>query len=546
MRGLVKKSGFFVLLAVMLCLLSFQSFALKTVIIVNSKDWKDVYSTMLYGYLGENLAPQFLVSEKHSTIILYSLRKDQPLELITSKKPYVANYKSIAESQGFTNVSEEVIDNINLEFADRSGVENFIIVDPSYGYNAVSVAPYAVLTKAFVLFAEKENIDEVESFLDERTVNSLLIYGHVDREVRERLQRFAPEVINNDGDRFLNNIEIVKRYKEINDAKQVIITNGEFIESEIMSGKHPVIFIGNTNVPDVVKEYIKNSNIEVGVLIGNELVRSATTIRREVGISVFVKFGRSARIPTGFINEVEGLDLFYLPKVKLNLSIESVKYNVLSNHIEVTVKNNAEIATYFTGTYTITSGDQEQVVGDLEPVFIEGNDRKVLTYTVEPMREEPITGKAFVIFGESKNSLEFILDQEFLVEKIQVVDNSDISISKVVYNKPKQQFEIYLKNIGEVTAYADTEIFDLLVLDERQTFASSKTVMIKPGSTKASIIKADLVESDLEANPTIKVRAYYGENEESLFKVITGEFELIIQGFTIVTYLPTIIIVILV
>jgi hypothetical protein len=52
-----------------------------------------------------------------------------------------------------------------------------------------------------------------------------------------------------------------------------------------MSGEYPTLFIGTNNVPDEIRNYIKSSNIEVGVLIGNELVGSATTVRRETGIS---------------------------------------------------------------------------------------------------------------------------------------------------------------------------------------------------------------------------------------------------------------------
>ena len=37
-----------------------------------------------------------------------------------------------------------------------------------------------------------------------------------------------------------------------------------------------MLFTGRENVPDQIKEYLKNSDISVGVLIGNELVGAAT------------------------------------------------------------------------------------------------------------------------------------------------------------------------------------------------------------------------------------------------------------------------------
>jgi hypothetical protein len=48
----------------------------------------------------------------------------------------------------------------------------------------------------------------------------------VDREVRDKLAEFNPEIINEDGDRFANNVEIVKKYKLIKDTKQFCSPTG--------------------------------------------------------------------------------------------------------------------------------------------------------------------------------------------------------------------------------------------------------------------------------------------------------------------------------
>ena len=53
-----------------------------------------------------------------------------------------------------------------------------------------------------------------------------------------------------------------------------------------------------------MKKYIQGSDIDIGILIGNELIGSATFIRRELGISVFVKFAQSARQPSTTIAPV--------------------------------------------------------------------------------------------------------------------------------------------------------------------------------------------------------------------------------------------------
>ena len=126
-------------------------------IIVNSEDWRDVYSTMLYGnFNGETT--DFLVSDKHATLILNAIPKTTDIKALSSKKnPFIVGYKSILESNGYS-AEEYVYDSFNLELAELLDVSNFIIVDDSYGYNAISVAPYAIASESFVLFADRANI----------------------------------------------------------------------------------------------------------------------------------------------------------------------------------------------------------------------------------------------------------------------------------------------------------------------------------------------------------------------------------------------------
>jgi hypothetical protein len=83
-------------------------------------------------------------------------------------------------------------------------------VDDAYGYNALSVASYAVISNYYVLFANDRNIGIIDSFLSDNKPTSVIIFGQVDEVVKTRLAKYNPETINL-GDRFDNNIEMVKR-----------------------------------------------------------------------------------------------------------------------------------------------------------------------------------------------------------------------------------------------------------------------------------------------------------------------------------------------
>ena len=505
-------------------------------IIVNSEDWRDVYSVMIYGGLADKTT-NFLVSNKHATLILGGIAPSTHIWAITSKTvPYVAGYKAILESKGYS-AEEFIYDSVNLEFAKKTNTENFIIVDDSYGYNAISVAPYAVISKSYVLFADRGNINEIVRFFEGRNIKKLIVYGNVDRQVRDALARFNPEIINKDGDRFLNNIEILKRYQEIKHSKQAILTNGEFIEKEIMSGTEPVVFIGTNNVPDVVREYIKSSDIEIGVLIGNELVGTATFVRRQLGISVFVKFAQGARSPKGAISQVEALDMFYLPTYRLNLELESVRYNRATNQLEVTIRNTEEQASYFLGTYTLTGNSGEkQTVGDIGANFIDSKELKTVVYDTEQITDGDTNVDAFIIYGESKGSLEKEIRKTVTAQSVRILDECNIKVNDIFFNKRNQIVYTEVENTGNVPCFIDMELIDVVVAGEKKTYGLENIANIDSGRKLELKVKTGMAKDDIDNNQKIKIRAYYGERENSLVKVIEGSYELAIKEIDYVFY----------
>ncbi len=516
-------------------------------IVANSDQWQNVYSVMVYAALTGQTS-KFLVSDRHGPLLIKEISRTAPVEIYSAEEgAYFYGYGEFAKSEGY-EATEVVTDDFNMELARLlpSNVTNFIIIDDAYGYNAIAVGSYAVLNHSYVLFAKRENLNEVRAYLEGRSVDHILIYGNIDREVFDALKEYNPDVINEGGDRFANNVELVKRYKASIDSRQIILTNGEFIENDLVNGAYPVLFIGNQEVPEQVKEYIKNSNIEVGVLIGNELVNTASIIRRQIGISTFVKFARGARDPQGPVAQIEGLDIFYMPIIDLNLKINRVRYNLITKQVEITFENRVEQGIYFKGTYTLRGSENSQTFGDITPIFIDGLDQKTITYDIDPVAgQQDLTLKAYVIYGESKNSLERVIDETFTVEQIEYLDETQISITKVVYDKSKKRFMVYLQNVGERDAYAKGEIVDFQTFDGLQTYTADKAVFIPAGKKKTSNIAISVVEEDLAANSKVLARAYYGENEDVLAKVVEGEFDLIIRTANIAMYVLLLIIILL-
>lgn len=534
----------------------------ETRLIVNSADWTDVYSALLYANL-KNEQSYFITSAKHATILKYSIPTDlEGIELISSRsQPYVVGYKALLESDGYKNIQETRVTNGNLEIAEMlTDINKFIVIDPSYGYNSISVAPLAVQGRYYVLFANRRNINQVSNFLDGKTVNELIIYGQVDREVKNSLDQYNPRIINT-GDRFDNNIEIVKLYETIytqkygQPRKQAILTNGEFIEASVVSGADPVLFIGFSNVPTQVREYIEKSPLEVGTLVGNELIGSATFIRRQTGLSVFVKFGQGSRTPTDTIAKVEDLDRFPIPRYSLNLDIISVVINTATNNLEVTYQNKAQIGTYFRNILLRLNQDgvSTTILDENDATFIGPNEYKTLIYPLVDadgnkmeIAGSNITFDITAIYGESPKSLEQTLQKSLNVEKISIFDGAEIEIMSLAYQKAGSKFLIKVKNVGDVDAYASAELLDLYVNGEYLIFSSDAPKKISPGDTVELIVSTTMAEEDVPQNQQVRVRVYYGERESVLIKVKEATLEFKYAAPNYVMYALIIILILLI
>lgn len=519
-------------------------------VVINSKDWRDVYSSILYSNLNGKKS-SFLLTPRYASIILYSIPKESSVLAISSDDdPYVKGYESILEANGYVG-KELVFDNVNFELAQLldADINNFIIVDDSYGYNALSVASYADISKSYVLFANDVNIGKIVDYLNSRTVDNLIIFGQVDREVKDLLSPFEPEIINV-GDRFDNNLAIVDKYLEIKPIQQATMTSGEFIEDSIMSGTNPVIFIGKNNVPDAVRDYIRQSDFKVGVLIGNELVGPATFIKRQLGISVFVKFAQGSRDNPGSIAEVVDLDRFPMPSYRLIMGISDIRYNIATKQLEVTFQNTEALAVYFLPTITIIYDGQEITVPqeNIEPVFLDGNEIKTMGFDLDFQGAVPqeLKGSAYVLFGEAPRSMEFAYQAEFDINIIDILDDSEIDILSVLYDKGRKRFEIEVENLKDFDTYAVGEIVNLLINDEFKTYASDKIVHLKPfGKGKIYVRTPDFEDIDYENNDFVRLRVFYGQRENSLIKVAAGEYELLFARGRYLIYGLVIILVIL-
>jgi hypothetical protein len=514
-------------------------------VIVNSQDWKDVYAAVLYaslkGMLPANGAPFLSSQESALEAWKYWNKNDSILLFESSQQPFYPNYESFLKSQGFTVTTQLSTggDFLVMDLARQSGVKNFIVTEGNTGYNAVSLLPYAVQTKSFVLFAGKENAQQVKEFLKAAQPAKVIEYGPLPKQVTDALAEFNPEAINK-GDKFSNNIEIVKRFIAENNAKQLILTSGEFIEPSIAEGKLPVLLLGVSNPTQAQIDFIKNSGITLATLIGNELIGSAKLLKDSTGtLSVFVKYGKGIPGKPG----VQPLDRFFLPRYNLAIKIKSVQYNLATKQLEVAYENTGGVTTFAQAHMAFGANGQRIATAKEnpdEPFFtLEPDETRTRTYDVDLVNTfkngQQIDLNETVLYGEDVGAMDHVLFQQFnAIKTVEFTDNSNVNIGRLAYDLSKHAFLLTLENTATEPAYAKTKITyslnnEKITLTANATQVTSTTTVEFPQA-----LTRDAAEAAASQPATITID--YGKRSDVLIKTKTEQRRIEVigsEGFTI-------------
>lgn len=538
--------------AILILLLLIPAVFSEDLIISNTASWQNVYSAGLYSALQEKDF-KFLVSAKHTETLINELPKP-PLKItiIESERiPYVKRYSNRLTTAGYT-VDTILIpeENGNLDLAKRmTNIRDYIIVDPTYGYDAISAAPYAVKTKSYVLFASPKNINEITDFFDSVTPNSLTLFGDIKPEVIQSLSKHNPRIIDQ-GNRFANNIAISEELRQKTKTEQAILTNGEFLENDVFFAGtlgQPMIFIGQDRMPKAAETYIKTAPYKVFVVLGNNLFGSAQIVKQTTGKPVIIKFAKGTTDAGGYKN-VQGLDIFPTPKLELLLTLDSIYYNADEQKIEMTVRNEKPARTYAQHSIIVQEGTTPIVtLGDETGITLSGLEISTITHQQDLSEHTNLTAQIIIPYGESQDSIEKAITATLPIPIVYERDTCSTEIKNALYNEETQRFKIELKT--EKPCYVRTTINDLTINDTKINIQSETTYIEK---TAIIEIKQRMDKIDIADNKEITITARFGNQQNILIKETTRTFKLktekgfsipLTAGITAVTLLALIIVI---
>ncbi|MEM4335973.1 MAG: hypothetical protein QXY61_03135 [Candidatus Anstonellales archaeon] len=509
----------------------------NSVVVINSFDGRDVVSGVYYAHVvGDTV--RFVPQTGDVTTTVKKIGSGNSVFLIESKNNPVysgLDVLLINNGNGVEAYKSEDPYKTNVELAKKSGAKNFILISPSYGYSAVSVLPYAKLKKAYLLFATKDNFNSLRDVLED--AESIMVYGYVDEEVEKELEGMGKryEKINT-GDKYTDNIEIVKKYFSLNPSKkQAILTDGNFLEDTIIAGDDPIIFISMI-VPDNTYKFIKNEveggQLSVGLVIGEEYAQPAYNLKKRINnelgenkLSVLVKMGQS--VPA-LGEQLLPLDIFVLPGPIVSLSIKEANYNDNTKAIELVYRNDGNALGYFkSSSFVYVGGKYLATVGDSEPVGIKPGEERGVRYSLEipPEMEGDIVLNSTVIYGASSKTFDNGFSVVLNAGRIRYEDLSSLMVEEAVYDPTEDELTAKVRNNGNTNAYF---VFSAEYSENgaKTTIEDDNVYGLKVGEGKVLKISNLLIKDPKKSG--MKVRIRYGERAAFLDK--TAEKEVEIRG----------------
>ncbi|MBD3397876.1 hypothetical protein GF412_01865 [Candidatus Micrarchaeota archaeon] len=500
------------------------AFSSATQVVVNSLDYKDVASAAFYA----NVVGDDLYYVYPSTNLQDAVLQVGPKSLIlieSETQPVHASYQSALQNNGAT-VTEKLVSSdsfsFNLELAERSGTDSFIIADPAYSYNLVVLFSYAKHSGSYVLFATKKNAGEVSNFISSQASGPVLVYGTVDQEVLDSLSSsgITHEQIEN-GDKYLDNNELVENFFANYDAnKQIVFADGTFFEPSVTEGEFPIFLISNTiptSTYDLIYSLVNSGEVSSSILVKPDYTSAAYDLMKRINenfeekrFSVFVKMGQAASSKPG---EVQPLSSYPLPAVVLDVGLSKIQYNTAKGEVEIILENKGSIATYVTSSLNVYSdGELIGSVGDSEAQLLARDETKGFSYPLNVENPGTLTGNLTTYFSSSKYNYEKALNAYVDMGVVSFVDDSSLEVLTATYSPDADAVSVKYSNSGEEPVYLRTSVLYSSDVSS-STVDDTEVRTLDPGQSTVVRVAGLLVTEDELPTIEMHVLTEYGGRE---------------------------------
>ena len=490
--------------------------------IANSKDWKDVYSVMLYSK--ENNQKGLFVSSNSIVALTKILPKNSEITIYQSKKnPYIPNLKTQLESAGYNVKELKTSNDFNYEL--NKDKNKFLIISEDNYRLSIALPPLALKENYGILILNDNNIDRIIPLLKKSKKN--IAIGTFRRDYYKKIKPYITEKIN-ENNLYLDSKRIVEKIGKYNN---IILADGTALESEFFETGNPVLLVGHNKVDERIFDFLINKKVQSVIIVGNNLAVIGETIREKSNktISVFIKFGQSDITNSG---KIYSLTIFPLPLEKPKLNVKKAIYDPEKKELYVYFENTGTTPLYELSTIVIKNSNEEIAsIADEKPIFLGKGEKYISIYKtdlpIEKIDKNTIV-EFYTSYGATPSELDSFLTMKnkygppfSLPLKVETIneDPAKIEFIDAAYYPGLKRIGVTIKNNGTTTAYYKIKVKKLIVNGlEKDLYKEGK---IKKEEEKTVYIPVALDKVDLEENEIFNIDILYGSKKDLLTKKIT-------------------------
>ena len=510
-------------------------------VVVDSKDWRDIYLGIMFSTF-DNSRVLFFNDLADVDLKTRMIPKNASVLILESKEDaIIKNYFSFLNVRDYVN-TESVVFN---DFSDlqvalydkiKDKVNNFIVLNPDFGNEAVVAAPLIKNEKYWPVFLTKKNLGSVVSNFDfdERSIAA----GYFPY----RLIDFFP------GIKFID-----VPYKNMIALLNYTLNNVDYDWSTLMildkvdpdaliSGKPIFIYDGNL---DLLASLVKETSAERFEIIGGELADVAKELEARSGkdLKLLLKYARTITNLKPYKGKLLDLDAFSVDYPYLLLNIKNVTYYPDLNTLAITFKNNGNFRAFVYTNFEFS----DTPYSDKFPLEILPGQELTIPYFVNLSEArakdfndlDNLSIVLNVLYGMDfplENTLEDRNGRPLINQKVFVsdyVENSSLSLVDHRFDNSRGKLLLKVQNNNDYDLVAFAEVS----LGPNNILVSKKTMIPKHSEGELVIDTPFLYKEDFY-NKTIDVLLYYGNKDTLNAKVVSMEItnfyeQSLITGFIV-------------
>jgi hypothetical protein len=430
------------------------------IVLVNSQNYQDVLAAAVYSAAG-NHTLVFAIDPSQAVFIskYYTSIKSEPIIYIEGNRTVLPNMAAILRAASLQNLT--IVQGVDVQewVADQFPRNQAILVGGVHGQDALSVAPYAALTRSPIFFIDNPSgADSKLQAIKRRGYQSVLVYGSLAHQLSEKQTALFQNIRTIDeGSRYANNMKIVKEFLSLKPSRQVMLVSGYSFEKSMVDSNYPIVLIGRSSVPESLASFLRENNITSGVVFssdspspsqGSSIVDGIARLRELYpSLSIFIKFGE------GFSGVSQALPLMVLtlPSPAISLRVLNLSYNVGSKLFELRISNSGDFVYLLAGVFVSQVGSSQSSQILLAPnqttsLAIPLDASAAISSGVIPAAD--IT----VYYGEDSQLLDNIDTISFVNIPLSTYsDNSSVRLVGITYSSQRKAFELAMEGEGWVS-----------------------------------------------------------------------------------------------